>query len=170
MFTTYVEEILRMAAEDQRMREIVRLDSTKKLDAGLDRKNTARLQEIILDIGWPTIQKVGKEASHAAWLIVQHAVHDIEFQKQCLALLRKLPEHHFQKSEIAYLEDRINVTDGKNQRYGTQFYTDQNGALKPRPIDDVSNLDTRRCAMGLEPFADYEKKIKKLFGSPKGTQ
>lgn len=164
------KEILMMATEDQRIREMIRVDSTKKLDTDLDRKNAARLREIILEIGWPTIARVGKKASHAAWLIVQHAVHDLEFQKQCLALLKKLPEHDFQKSEIVYLEDRIRVAEDGTQQYGTQFYTDQDGELRPRPIDDIPHLDTRRLAMGLEPFADYEKKMKRLFGRGKHVE
>lgn len=32
-------------------------------DNSVDERNTARLKEIITEIGWPTISKVGEEAS-----------------------------------------------------------------------------------------------------------
>ena len=38
-----------------------------------DRRNTARMQEIVKQIGWPTFDKVGEGPSNNAWLLVQHA-------------------------------------------------------------------------------------------------
>src|SRR5262245_47910462 len=46
----------------------------------IDRENTARLKQIIDRIGWPTISRVGAQASSAAWLLVQHADAEPEFQ------------------------------------------------------------------------------------------
>ena len=48
------------------------------------RKNSARLQELVHLYGWLSVSLVGVEASDSAWLIVQHADHDREFQNHCL--------------------------------------------------------------------------------------
>jgi len=46
-------------------------------------KQSDRLRQIITQIGWPTISKVGKEASEAAFQIALHADHDPELQANC---------------------------------------------------------------------------------------
>src|SRR5688572_16239246 len=50
----------------------------KKQDA-IDAKNIKRLEEIIAQQGWPGKSLVGKEASQAAFLIIQHA--ELSYQK-----------------------------------------------------------------------------------------
>src|SRR5258708_32417370 len=87
-----------------------------------DQDNTAWLKSVIKKEGWPTISKVGEEASHAAWLIVQHADLDIKFQEDCLALLQKTWKNHdINPRNLAYLTDRVAVNTGLEQTYGTQF-------------------------------------------------
>jgi hypothetical protein len=66
-----------------------------------------------------------------------------------------LPAH------LAYLEDRVRVNAGQPQLYGTQF-TVTDGHFGPRPIEDPQWLDERRAAAGLEPFADYEARMRGL--------
>lgn len=58
----------------------------------LNAKQSQRVQEIVEKFGWPTIEMVGKDASQAAWIIVQHADHDIQFQKNMLSMMRFGPE------------------------------------------------------------------------------
>jgi translation initiation factor 6 (eIF-6) len=101
---------------------------------------------------------VGKEASHLAWLIVQHADHDVEFQEKCLKLMKqKLKEKKIDPIEVAYLTDRVRVNKGKKQIYGTQFYLNKNGKLIPRPIYDKKNLDKRRKKLDLGILRNIEK-------------
>lgn len=40
----------------------------------LHNRNAKILNDIIEAIGYPTIDKVGKEASEAAWLVIQHSI------------------------------------------------------------------------------------------------
>jgi len=63
-----------MAEKDQGMR------LKGKWDTKIDIKNTESLKKIIKEIGWPNIETVGKKISHYAWLIAQHADHDVKFQ------------------------------------------------------------------------------------------
>ncbi|WP_020393339.1 DUF6624 domain-containing protein [Kribbella catacumbae] len=52
---------------------------------------------------------------------------------------------------------------GRPQLYGTQFVSDDNGALQPRPIDRPESLDDRRAAVGLDPFAEYEATMHSIW-------
>ncbi len=173
-YESYIQEIQQMCAEDQAMRTralendmIIESEEDNTLDA----RNTKRMKEIVAEIGWPTISKVGKDISNDAWLLVQHADHDLAFQKQCLEMMKQQPKVDVDSSNIAYLEDRIRVHEGRPQLYGTQFFSEKMGdPMIPRPIEDPNNLDARRKAAGLEPFSEYEKHYKdkyKKYDKPK---
>jgi len=154
-------ELRTMATRDKEMRLAMHAGKAK-WNAGIDHKNTARLKAIVADIGWPTIAKVGKKAAAAAWLIAQHADADHTFQAQCLELMREAPRDDIDLSDLAYLEDRVRVNAGKLQLYGTQFYT-KDTVLQPRPIEESKQLDRRRKAMNLKPFAEYEAEMKAFY-------
>ena len=146
-----------MARKDQEMRK------SEVFDPSVDIKNTGLLKKIIRQSGWPTTSLVGKKASNNAWLIAQHADCDLKFQKLCLKLIKKavLPKNVDTKN-VAYLTDRILVSLGKKQIYGTQFYKDEFGKLVPRPIKEIEALDKRRRNMNLGTFENYKKKMEKL--------
>lgn len=158
-----VQKIFQMAREDQRMRKLAY--KTGKWDTGIDKKNTKRIKQIIKKYGWPIIFLVGKKASNYVWLLVQHADHDVAFQKKCLRLIEKVYKDN-QKSvnpaNIAYLTDRVLVNEGRKQIFGTQFYRNRNGKFIPKPIRDIRNLDKRRAKYGLNPFKNYQNEFKKF--------
>jgi hypothetical protein len=124
-------KLLAMAKADQEMR-VAAIEHGHPWKDELDLKHTKQLKQIIAKYGWPTIPMVGVEASIDAWLIAQHADHDIAFQKECLALLKVLPPGAVSPHNIAYLEDRILVAEHKPQIYGTQFQGKGND-LRPQP-------------------------------------
>lgn len=103
-----------------------------------------------------------KQAPGVDDVLVQEllAMRDAEpaFQEECLQAMQTQPEGQFNKSLLAYLEDRVRVNTGRPQLYGTQFYGDQNG-FGPQPIEGREHLDERRAAVGLQPFADYEAQM-----------
>ena len=150
------EEVIKMAVRDQAMRQ------SGKWDDQVDRQNTERMKQIIKKISWPTISKVGSQASFDAWLLVQHADHDLKFQKSCLQLMQQAPIDEVLPKNIAYLEDRILVTEGKLQKYGTQLERTTN-ALIIKPVTDPDNLDRRRASVGLEPIDEYLKTSQRLL-------
>lgn len=121
-------------------------------DNNLDRKNTEKMKEIVVEIGWPSVSKVGQEASSDAWLLVQHADHDVEFQLRCLSLMKELPAGEVSTQNIAFLTDRVRVNKGQPQVYGTQF-KQINGEHVPKDIEDIDNVDKRRESMGLDTLA-----------------
>ncbi len=156
-------ELKAMGEADQAMRNTAGQDLAK-WDGSLDRKHTTRLKQIIKRYGWPTISLVGVDGTQWAWLLAQHADHDVAFQKRALKLMRALPDAEVLKRNVAYLEDRVLVAEGKPQLYGTQFMG--SGAdLQPQPIADEAELDNRRKAVGLEPFAEYEAKMHSFYNT-----
>jgi hypothetical protein len=154
------KEILQMTKVDQKIRKAFLNDASlaKELEK-IDISNLKRLKKIIKKFGWPTIQLVGKRESNLALLLIQHADHDLKFQKFCLRLMIKEAKRgNVLWENVAYLTDRVLVNSDKPQLYGTQFY-DRERELIPREILDISNLNKRRKRMGLEPFEKYKKKL-----------
>ncbi|MEX0877274.1 MAG: DUF6624 domain-containing protein [Candidatus Spechtbacterales bacterium] len=174
-FDALAIEILDMAKKDQELRlsgnEKDNEDAEWRQEyRNLDATNTKRLKEIIGEIGWPVISKVGEEASHAAWLLVQHARDenlniDIGFQKQALELMKEAQEGDVDKSNIAYLEDRILISQDKHQLYGTQQEL-KDGKWTPMQTADIEKVNERRKEMGMPPV---EEATEKLNESPKSS-
>jgi hypothetical protein len=134
----------------------------KKL-AETDEANTKWLKGVVEKHGWPGKSLAGADGAHDAWLLVQHADRDKQFQKKCLELMKPLASKgEVAKSDLAYLTDRVLVSESKKQLYGTQFHT-VDGKLEPQPIEDEANVDKRRAEMGLPPMAEYKKMMENTY-------
>ena len=172
------QELLKRTREDQDARKkLIELTSRRHAEndkalsesaefkslRDIDRKNTAWLKMVVTAHGWPGKSAVGEDGAQAAWLLVQHADHDRDFQKQSLKLIQAA----FKKGEVtgqqvAYLTDRVLVADKRNQLYGTQFQA-KDGELVPFPIEDEANVDKRRQEIGLSSLAEYKKVLEKTY-------
>lgn len=152
------KELAKMFSEDQKMRNNVeRGESWNYL---VDRKNTARLKEIIAEFGWPTINLVGKKGSRNAWLLAQHADEDRSFQYLALKLMKKIYKKDpssLDPANIAYLTDRLLVAGRKKQEFGTQFYINNRGKLVLSPLKNPKTVNKRREKYNLGPI---EKDLK----------
>jgi hypothetical protein len=154
-------ELLQLRQDDQEVRHGYD-NGTRALEefSTVDLRTGARLREIVAAHGWPGISLVGHDGAAAAWLIVQHAAHNRPFQEECLAKLREAVRRgEAEARHVAYLEDRLAVTGGRPQRYGTQF----SPRLEPEPIEDEQHLDERRRAVGLNSMAAYTQLIRKRY-------
>jgi hypothetical protein len=172
-----IEEVLRMAAADQAVRaQLVEMQQAKPGDFGpdfaravaeqdsVDRANTGRLKEILGERGWPRVDKVGTEATRAAFLIVQHADHDLTLQQEYLSFLKaEYEEGRGSGGHVALLTDRTRLAEGLGQLYGTQLNI-EDGRLVLKPIDDESRVDERRAALGLPPLSEYLQRVKAAYG------
>lgn len=165
----YAPALESMRSADQALRQ--RLDhqhaasaSGKRLQEHLrivDRTNTARLKKWIAQCGWPDPDRHGKGAVHAAWLLAQHADHDLAFQEQVLVLIGRMAAQRGEAPDrtFAYLSDRIAVARRRPQPYGTQLLVpvDQPCAMRFEPMDERGAVERRRAAMGLPPLDIYLK-------------
>ena len=128
----------------------------------LHNKNAKELDQIIDQIAYPSIDKVGKEASEAAWLIIQHAISQPDFMKKCLKLLEiAVNNNQANPQNFAYLSDRIAVFEGRLQLYGSQFDWDENGKLSPQLYDDLTKVNQRRKSIGLNSLEEQTAIIRK---------
>lgn len=136
----------------------------EKLQA-VDRENTTWMKQVVTRHGWPTWAMVGVDGAKAAWLLVQHADHDVPFQKLCLPkMTAAVKQKQASGNDLAYLVDRVAVAEHRKQTYGTQFI---NGV--PHPIEDEAHVDERRKAMGLGTMAEYKQMMPEASGSPPGS-
>jgi hypothetical protein len=123
----------------------------------VDHDNTAWLVNVVERGGWPRSSEVGEDAATAAWLLAQHADDSPDIQHTFhLHMTAAVASGEADAKLLAYLEDRVRVNAGQPQLFGTQFISDETGALRPQPIQNPDSLDQRRAAIGLEPFAKYE--------------
>lgn len=95
---------------------------------------------MVESIGWPTEAKVGKTASTAAFMIVQHSS-DLSLQKTFLDTIK----HYALTGEIsarsyAYLADRVSLRSSGKQLYGTQVLKQSDGTHSIAPYEDLQAL------------------------------
>jgi hypothetical protein len=163
----YRDELLAMAAADYALRDTLArsgaLFGTYHPDmAALHRANAERLRTLLDVHGWPTPARDGGDAVDAAWLVVQHAIGEPDFQRRMLRLLRReAGDGHVAPALVAMLEDRVHTLEGKPQRYGTQLDWNAEGELAPiEPIEDPATIDTRRASVGLGPLGAYVARLR----------
>jgi hypothetical protein len=164
--------LLAMGDKDQDARGIVhgqpknsgKLEMARNLaeiDAGL----TARLKEIVAKEGWPTIALVGIDASNAAMTILTHT-RDHAWQLALLPQLEELADTgKIDGSALALVVDKELVSEGRLQRYGTQFkYVD--GAMAMFGVEDAAGLDVRRATLFLPPMDAYKQLLMQMYHLP----
>ena len=133
---------------DQNSPEII---AAKRVDAD----NLRRFKQIIRWDGFPNAKMVGYNGVAAAWLLLQHADSDPNFQHQWLPVVKVLASHgDLSFEQYALLVDRVRLAQGKPQLYGSQL-TMTDGVLNPLPVEDSQGLDRRRLALGMSVEDDY---------------
>lgn len=144
---------------DQRMRTQWRLavnnapDDTRRneylraLAYTTDSLNLIAVENILAAQGYPSVSSVGQDASSAVWLVIQHA--DLDTQERFLPQLEEAAARgDILPGYIAALKDRIDVREGRPQKYGTQY--DADGKLYP--LLDAQMVDQWRAEVGLPPL------------------
>lgn len=135
--------------------------------ARTDSSNVSWLKAYVARWGWPTSAQVGPEAVGAAFLIVQHAVHDTAFMRAMLPGIEEAYRRgELEGGDVAMLTDRLAVKAGDPQIYGTQLSM-RDGVWVLDPIADSMDVDERRSKMGLPPLAEYMRLIDSLFRTPR---
>lgn len=120
-----------------------------------DSLNEIRVKQILDEHGWLGRENVSERAGKALFLVIQHA--DLPVQEKYLPLMRRaVTQGKANASDLAYLEDRILMRQGKPQRYGSQIVPDkETGAWVLYETEDLPNLNKRRASVGLGPIQDY---------------
>lgn len=172
-------QLLQMYINDQNIRNNTPYDLLKKYNIALDdilynpdsiptdninNYNFIKLKSFIAKNGFPRLKEVGKDGLFSIFILTQHC-DDIQFMKNvCDTLWCFVKNQEFEASHLAYLVDRINLMEGKNQIFGTQnmyFDKETNKFIIPK-LEDPGKLNCRRKEIGLMPIELYEEIEKKL--------
>jgi len=122
-----------------------------------DSINEVEVVEIIEERGWVGKSLVGDAANTALWLVIQHA--PLETQEKYLPLLKEsVLQGESKGSQLALLEDRIQMRNGKPQTYGSQITVDkETGNQVVYEIWEPEYVNQRRKEVGLGPIEYYVK-------------
>ena len=124
----------------------------------VDKLNQEQICKILDSRGFVGSDKVGN-AVGTFWAVIQHS--DINIQKKYLPLFREAAQRgDIAKESVAMMEDRINMFEGKPQRYGSQIEEDEFGNSRLYQLLDESKVDEWRSEMGMEPLKDYLRKMR----------
>ncbi|SDC13090.1 DUF6624 domain-containing protein [Niabella drilacis] len=133
------------------------LDSIKSIVRMKDSSNVIFATQLLDKYGWLGPQNVGLQGTQALFLIIQHA--NLETQKKYYPIiLQAEKEGNILSSNVAIMEDRIAVREGREQTYGSQgYYDSEKKKTFIYPLLDFENLDKLRKSRGLEPMKEYIK-------------
>ena len=166
------DELIELAADDQHYEQMVINNTiTGDREAFFETKDrlmsvrAERCKAIFEEFGYPDYELVGKEASDAFWLIVQHNDANPEFQERVAHAMRGAVERgKADGSNLAYLMDRVLINTDRAQMYGTQLnYVHEEARAIPKELDDPAGVDARRASVGLEPLYEYMNRSSELF-------
>ena len=141
--------------EKQYGRDSQQIRDLWKTGGATDAANQVKVRAILEKHGWLGPRQVGWKASSALFLVIQHA--DLPYQKEYLPTVRAaVKEGKADAGELALLEDRIGLREGRRQVYGSQIHPDpKTGLWIVAPLEDPDHVDARRAAVGLQPLSAY---------------
>ncbi|HEV2835306.1 MAG TPA: VWA domain-containing protein [Pyrinomonadaceae bacterium] len=163
-------ELLKMALRQRELlQEVVAKDQENKSDREklhkFFDKSTAKLCDILKENGWPTSATVGTNGTAAAYYILRNGG-TFEMQRDLLpVILAAIKKDPSQKAEFAGLFDRLRVSAGMKQLFGTQAVS-KGGFLIVYPVEDEKHLDARRAEFGLPKMDDNIRNLERIYGRP----
>ena len=128
-----------------------------KIISTKDAINLLKVKAIIDKYGWLGPDEIGYQGNSTLFLVIQHS--DQVTQEKYLPLMREAVKNKKASgADLALLEDRILLDQGKKQIYGSQITKDnRTGKYMLSPIEDEINVNKRRAEVGLEPIEEYVK-------------
>lgn len=124
------------------------IDSIDYVAQIIDSINVKKLIRIMDEVGYPGTNIVSGECRDDAFFIIQHA--SLEIQKKYLPdIIDAVENNQVSGITVAFLIDRILISDGKKQLYGTQYFLKDDGTQELAPVEDPVNLEKRRKEIGL---------------------
>ena len=177
------ERIVRLGELDQAPRMVVTRFDWSRIPAE-DRDAALRAQGVIIEAsdhaivaqllrmlppeGWFLKSRYGPDAARAAFLIVQHA--GLDTQRRFLPKLEGLAKTGEVEGEyVAQMTDRVAISEGRPQRYGTQFRCD-GGKWRTYPLEDELHIEALRQEAGIRmTFAQLKTFLQAAPSCPQTT-
>jgi hypothetical protein len=163
------EELTKMADKQRELLlQVVDKDQAKQSDQDklhkLYEKNALKLCELIKTHGWPTTALVERDGVFATFQVLKSGPYELQrdLLPVIVAVIKKDPS---QKAEFAGLYDRLRVSAGMKQLFGTQAVS-TSGFLVLYPIEDQEKVNERRAEFGLPELDLYIKGLERNYGKP----
>ncbi|MEJ6790923.1 hypothetical protein BrevBR_15375 [Brevundimonas sp. BR2-1] len=122
-----------------------------------DQRAQAAMAAMQPEGGWWTRDRYGDEAANAALLLVQHA--DETAWRQYLPQLKVLAARgEAPGAAVALMEDRLALTDGRPQVYGTQAVC-RDHRFVVYDIEDAVRAERLRSQAGMPSLASYTAEV-----------
>lgn len=143
------------------------MDSLWKKIYYQDSINLIKVKNILDTYGWLGENIISKKGASTLFLVIQHS--DSLTQVTYLPMLRKaVKKGNAAIQDLALLEDRILMTQGKEQLYGSQVkINEKTNQYEFYPIYDEKNVNRRRKKMKLNNLEEYAKFFKINYVLPK---
>lgn len=114
-----------------------------------------KVMEILNTRGWLGSDIIGVLGNRILFLAIQHS--DLETQEKYLPMMKEaVQKGNASPSNFAYLVDRVALSKGERQTFGSQLARDkETGKYFILPLNDPENVDMRRNEVGLGKIQDY---------------
>lgn len=121
----------------------------------IDSVNLIKIKGILAKYGWLGSDVIGGTGNLTFFLVIQHA--DLTTQQKYLPMMREAVKNGKASAQnLALLEDRVALGEGRKQTYGTQIGRDKiNNTYYVLPLEDPDNVDNRRSKIGLQSMTEY---------------
>ena len=136
------DRMLWFLASNKRTESPERIEKLARRTMDTDSTNLQLVSRILSETGYPRKSKVGDFASQAVWLVIQHS--DLGRIKHFLSQLEEAVRRgDLAPAYLAATKDRIDIREGRPQKYGTQFNC---------PLLDSLRVNEWRQEVGLPPI------------------
>ncbi len=120
-----------------------------------DSINELKVIKILDERGWPGPKVVTDKGNLTVFLVIQHA--DLPTQEKYLPMMREaVALGNADGANLALLEDRVAMRQGKQQIYGSQVRRDPGtDSYYVYPVIEPEKVNERRAEVGLGPIETY---------------
>lgn len=152
------DQIYRLQFEPVRIKYGRNSDEIRYLEKNMRKNDSVNIRKVadILDKhGWPNKEEIGKQGYNTLFLVIQHA--NVTIQMRYLDMIKEaVKEGSLPRSHLAILEDRIAVSQGKPQIYGSQLATNKKtGKYYVQKLADPNLVNQKRAEVGLPSMETY---------------
>ncbi|KQW51273.1 hypothetical protein ASD88_01075 [Pelomonas sp. Root662] len=151
------QQVRRALEAAQTQADQTRIQEAERALMEADAVHASELKRLLETRGIPTAAEVGIDGVGAVWLLLQHSP---DLMAQHMPGLRAAAAAgEIQRSNLALSEDRVDMIQGRPQRYGSQLQPGPDGRLARYRWADPDDVDVRRAEMDLEPLRAYLKRF-----------
>jgi hypothetical protein len=152
------DQALRMRIDEVEQRHGSDSQEMKDLWRSIEQKDSTNLiiiTKLLDERGWLGADVVGVAGNSTLFLVIQHA--DLATQEKYLPMMRQaVKDGRARGADLALLEDRVAIRNGRRQIYGSQIGRFQDsGEYYLSALEDPDRVDERRAGVGLPPLSTY---------------